>query len=293
MLISILFLFISNLSYSYESSLDVNKNQNKEIIYNLHLPVVGDRASTVGNFNFNFDTMPGGQASDSIILNSLTVGIGERVEVGIIPWAYAMGSELIEHGITAKYNFYKSDEMLWAVGLSQIKMSMSESENSTANGSGFRYKMNLSHVWNYSFLAFNFMPKGKAFNLGITLKHASIEYLSFVRGSSFYKVDGKSNQIPILNELKKSSSQSSFSIDSNFQVDGLHWLGVATGTGSLSSRLNIEDGVDEENGIDSRIRYLAGLSYIYRGELLSFNDINLSLVYFEGSGTNLGFSSTF
>ena len=262
--------------------------------YNLHLPVVGDRASTVGNLRFNFDTMPGGQATDSFIMNSLSLGVGERFEIGIIPWVYAFDQQsVMEHGITAKYNFYKSQDVQWSVGLSQIKIGMTAKENSIIDGAGFKSEMRMSQIWNYSFLAFNYTPHERSFNIGLTLKYSSIDYLSILNGYSVYELDGINYNTPINLVSSTSSYQSSFSVDSNFQVDGQHWIGAALGSGSLSSRLNIADGVDEEVGIDSKIRYLTGISYINRGKFGYFEDVRVSAIYFEGSGFNFGISSIF
>lgn len=60
----------------------------QSVLADTHFPITGDRAATIGHLKVNFDKMPGGQANDSIFLNSLSLGIGQRLEVGIIPWVY-------------------------------------------------------------------------------------------------------------------------------------------------------------------------------------------------------------
>jgi hypothetical protein len=294
-----LLLFILSISslFAYSDSSDLNatillKNKRK-VNPNIHFPIMGDSASTVGHFQFNFDKMPGGQATDSVVMNALSLGLGSRVELGLIPWVYSNGNDsFLKYGITLKYNFYKGKEIQWAIGGSQIKGQFKETTyEKDENGNGPDYRVKFDQWWNYQFVSVNYTPVDEKYNLGVTLKYTEIVSKSFVNGHYNTSLNGTNVAYPVSSANDDSHYQSTLTVDMNYQLKSHNWVGLAVGTASINSRLNISDEVDEENGHTSRVRSLVGASYIYRKKMNFLDTPRVSVVYFEGEGFLFGFST--
>jgi len=260
---------------------------------NIHLPIMGDRASTIGHLRINFDKMPGGQATDSIVLNAVSVGLGSRVEFGVIPWVVAAGnSDFFKYGITLKYNFYKGKNFQWAIGGSQLKAQLKdESNDQDENGVGSDYRVKVNQWWNYQFISVNYTPSNRKFNLGLTLKYTEIISKSSITGNYAYEYDGIRSNYPIFAENTEASYSSTVTFDMNYQLKSYRWLGLALGTASLSSRLNVNESEDSETNESARIRKIIGMSYILRKKISIFDTPRLSVLYFEGDGIQFGFST--
>lgn len=98
-------------------------------IENQHYSLLGDSSRTVGHGGVNFNHMPGGYVTDSVMLNSLTVGLSDYFEIGIMPWAYASG-DIVEHTFAAKLNFFKTENWQLGAGFSQIKLGNDQTSDS-------------------------------------------------------------------------------------------------------------------------------------------------------------------
>jgi hypothetical protein len=291
----IILITISQITYSKteEFSVEIERNSNIREAANLHLPILGDRAETIGNLKVNFDKMPGGQATDSFVMNSISLGLGSRVEIGIIPWVYSGGNEsFMKYGATIKYNFYKGREFQWAIGGSQIKGQMEEETNDRdENGYGSKQSFKMDHWWNYQFVSVNYTPIDKRYNLGLTFKYTEIKSTSSVKGSYAYEFENKKIDYPLSLSSTDASYNSTLTFDMNYQLKSYNWVGMAIGTGSLGSRLNIDDSIDEETESNARVRYVLGTSYIYRKKLGFLDTPRLSVLLFEGDGVQFGFST--
>lgn len=297
----LLFILLASSLASYAKServsVDIKRISNAKFKddANIHLPIMGDRAETIGHLKVNFDKMPGGQATDSFVMNSISLGIGSRVELGIIPWVYAIvDNDFMKYGVTLKYNFYKSEEFQWAIGGSQIKGELQgKSDDRDSDSLGSIYSSRMDQWWNYQFLSVNYTPQDKRYNLGFTFKYTEIKSTASFKGSYAYEYDDKTIHHPLGSTSSDGSYSSTLTFDMNYQLKSHNWLGLALGTASLSSKLNIDDHGDEELESSSRIRYILGTSYIYRKKLGFLNTPRLSALLFEGDGVQFGFSTFF
>ena len=263
---------------------------------NTHFPVTGDRASTIGHLKMNFDKMPGGQANDSVFLNSLSLGLGERVEVGVIPWVYTQeANTFFKYGMTLKYNFYKSEEIQVTVGGSQIKGLFKDTSNSSSENTVSKFDTQVSQWMNYLFTSINYSPKDAKLSYGLTIKYTEIVQRTIVHGGSRIEYDGQSFYYP--HNMNKASidPQNFYSLDLNYQLTDIHWLGLSVGTASLQSKLNADTVSEEDDSLreSERIRYILGSSYIYYSKWGAFENPRISITYFEANGFSSGFSVTF
>ena len=253
----------------------------------IHFPVMGDKATTVKNFKLNFDKMPGGQVTDSVGMNAISLGLGPRVEIGFIPWVYLGHNDdsFLRYGYTFKYNFYKSRRFQWALGTTQIKGELSES--SSFEDSYFH--MNFEQNWNYYFLAMNYTPDSSLYNCGITLKHTKVHSFATVKGKSSYQLLDETITQSHFTVDRQAAYNTSLTLDMNYHLKRSHWLGMALGTASLNSRLNINDKYDEENNSSSKTRYVVGSSYIYQDISVFLITQEFQSLYLKALGLNLGF----
>ncbi len=291
------FLDLSWANEAYKTEIKINLDIKPEGIKkpNVHFPVLGDKATTVKPWHLNFDKMPGGQSTDSIVMNSLSLGVGSRVELGVIPWVYTTGNEaFMRYGVTAKYNFYKGQEFQWAVGGSQIKGEMKESTKELdEKGYGPDYQVKMNQFWNYLFSSVNYTPHGSRYNFGITLKYTEIKSKSLVRGVYNTEIYDKKVPYPVSSSNTDTTYQTTTTFDMNYQLRSHHWVGAAFGTASLTTKLNTDSVGDDEMNEEARVRYVIGTSYIHKRKLGIIEDPRLSLIVFEGDGAQFGFSTTF
>lgn len=299
-LVIILFFCLSGISWSKENNTQINlaytNNPSSNHQSAIHYPILGDRATTVGHLKINFDKMPGGQVGDSVIMNAISVGLGERVEFGFIPWVYAFDqSDFFQYGMVLKYNFYKSKTFQIAAGVSQIKGLLEQSENQVNENGSFNYSTAYHQWWNYSFISLNYTPIGERYNFGITVKYTEVKSSTSVRGVYDYKnaETGFAIEYPVNQYKTDSTYQDTITLDMNYLVKSYHWIGLSLGTASLNSKLNMDEEMDEEIGNSSKKRYVLGTSYIHRNKIWLLQDPRISVSYFEGHGLNYGFSSTF
>ncbi|MBD63583.1 MAG: hypothetical protein CME62_00110 [Halobacteriovoraceae bacterium] len=267
--------------------------------YHTHFPVIGDQATTVGHLKVNFDRMPGGQFGDSIVLNSLSLGLGERIEIGVLPWVYAVeDNDFFKYAVTFKYNVIKDKNYQIAFGGTQIKGQFKDSSFSSEEGSFSSYTSDydfeVNNWFNYLFTSINMTPRDSTLNYGLTLKYSEVIQRTSVRGriTNQYS-DGTRFDLPINDQTKKHSYLTTYTLDLNKQIKSHHWLGAAIGTGSKISNINAEGDADKATAEASRVRHLIGFSYIYRKKLSFLTDPRISVVYFEGLGPEFGFSTSF
>jgi hypothetical protein len=84
--------------------------------------------TTVGHLRFNFEPAPGNTSrsyDDNFALSTLSIGIGERFEVGTVPLLSLFGQT---PNLTMKFNFYRTDEISLAVGYSLMRFVFGEHE---------------------------------------------------------------------------------------------------------------------------------------------------------------------
>ncbi len=266
------------------------------VLANTHFPVTGDRASTIGHLKVNFDKMPGGQANDSVFLNSLSLGLGERLEVGAIPWVYTQGANsFFKYGMTLKYNFYKSKEFQMAFGGSQIKGLFKNTSSSTSENTVSKFDTQVSQWMNYLFTSINYAPKDSKFSYGFTFKYTEIVQRTIVHGGTSTEFEGQSLYYPYNMNDVSIDPQNFYSMDLNYQLTDIHWLGLSVGTASLQSKLNADTVSEEDDSLreSERIRYILGSSYIYYSKWGAFENPRISITYFEANGFSSGFSVTF
>lgn len=85
--------------------------------------------TTVGHLRFNFEPAPGNfsrEMDDSLFLNTLSIGIGERFEVGTVPLLNLIGQT---RNLTMKYNFYRTEDVSLAVGYSLMRSVFEDNES--------------------------------------------------------------------------------------------------------------------------------------------------------------------
>lgn len=261
---------------------------------NEHFPIIGDRAATVGSWKINFDKMPGGQPGDSFATNSISVGLGERLELGILPWVYLVDSDgFLKYGITGKYNLYKTKLFQASLGATQLKGQFKDNQFSNSDGDLIDIRTRVDQWFNYMFFTLNFTPPDRPYNLGATVKYTEIIQRTLTTGGATLNSDLGSFYFPLNSNNSLTAYETTISVDGNYQLKGHHWMGLALGTGRLNSKLNATDYDDPEISKSEKIRYLAGASYIYRNKVLGMQDPRISVLYYEADGAQFGFSATF
>jgi hypothetical protein len=295
LLISILISGISSCLFAAESEMTINHKSSSKTktrdLYNKHYPIFGDRASTVGHLRLNFDKMPGGQSADSFIMNSLTLGLGDRFEIGVIPWVYMFGNnEVIKYGVCLKYNFYKSDTIQISYGATQIKSQMKAEDD--GQDQNLEYDFNYQRWNNYQTVSANYTPQSSRFNFGATLKYTEIVARAAVNGTYMVELEGSKVPYPINQKMNEGEYSSTVSLDMNYHLKSNSWIGFALGSSSLQTQLN-PGGQEEDEEMLNKIRYTAGLSYIYRKKISVFQDPRLYMTYFEAHGTTVGMATLF
>ncbi len=267
----------------YYSS-EKNKTENP-LLYN-HYSLIGDNAQTVGHLKLNFDKMPGGQINDSFFMNSLTLGLGKRFELGFIPWSHSTRSESLgsEYSLASKFNFYKSQEFQMSLGWSQIKFSGNDNfenhdEDTSILGSTF-----LQYWMNYYSFSINYTPRGKDYNLGLTFKYTHLKQR--------VKLNSKINSVSYKDDLnmiiENQFHENTISLDFNKQIFANHWYGLALGTSSLSTRLESND----EEGL-YKPRLTTAFSYIYKKRMKYITSPRLSIAFFEGGENSISLGASF
>ena len=274
----------------------IKKRAQQDILFNRHYPIIGDRASTVGHLKVNFDKMSGGQANDVFMANSLSLGLGERVEIGILPWTMINeNKDLIDYSFVFKLNFYKSSQVQWSSGFSYFKNKdilyegNENKETYAYNYSGQHYSSN-----SYFYLSFNYTPQEKKYNLGVTLKRTILRSKTNFQSNINYMTNSdKENpeyaEMEITQNDQDELIENYLAIDFNMYTTKDYWLGFALGRSALQSPLNAKSANRDEN---EKARLNAGISLIKRGTLWKFNDPRVSIVYYEASSfqTNLAFN---
>jgi hypothetical protein len=92
-------------------------------------PVATSNSRTLGQWKVAFQRNPGANLNSTLLVNSLSVGLLPRVEVGVVPIYY--GVEAHKSNFNLKYNFWRGDDADWAFGLSETRF---KTEIQSANG---------------------------------------------------------------------------------------------------------------------------------------------------------------
>lgn len=98
---------------------------------NPHLfnPVATSNSRTLGQWKVAFQRNPGANLNANILVNSLSLGVSERIEVGVVPIFYGMEAHKSNYNV--KYNFWRGEDADWALNLSETRF---ETEIKDSNG---------------------------------------------------------------------------------------------------------------------------------------------------------------
>jgi hypothetical protein len=88
---------------------------------NPHLfnPVATSNSRTLGQWQVAFQRNPGANLNSNLLVNSLSVGLSLRFDVGVVPIFYGM--EAHKSNYNAKYNFWRGEDADWALNVSETR----------------------------------------------------------------------------------------------------------------------------------------------------------------------------
>jgi len=120
LLLGLNFLFGAELTFAGSESarshrVERNKQAKRPSILEFQSHLAGD-PTTVGHLKFNFEPPSGTISNHSdrhFLLNSISVGLGERFELGTVPLLDLFGQM---RNITLKYNYFRDNEVSLAAG---------------------------------------------------------------------------------------------------------------------------------------------------------------------------------
>lgn len=97
----------------------------------LYRPHVTVSSKTIKKNSFAYKLAPGASITHHLLINSLSYGLFERVEIGTIPIFYP--DNIHRYNYNIKYNFYRSKKVSSSIGFSRLIFDLSKEKSSIAN----------------------------------------------------------------------------------------------------------------------------------------------------------------
>lgn len=110
------FLFIVELFFGHLAMAFADDTALNPQLFN---PVATSNSRTLGQWKVAFQRNPGANLNSNILVNSLSLGVSERFEVGVVPIFYGMESH--KSNFNLKYNFWRGEDADWALNLSETR----------------------------------------------------------------------------------------------------------------------------------------------------------------------------
>ena len=180
------------------------------LVFDSHLSLNPD---TVGHLKFNYDNFPGALLAErSVYTSSLSLGLGKRWEVGIIPAFYLFpGIMSNDVNFTVKYNLYRSQAFSFAFGFyyNAYAFALKSKELDAIENNPFSDRANVVNSGLNTVLSYQL---SRHYSLGLTLSgkltQAEIPYKNKERG--VYRFEDKFSLEEYLDICYAWNSQLSF-----------------------------------------------------------------------------------
>ena len=176
-------------------------------------------ASTIPSWSWAFQIFPGANGMNSMVANSLSLGLFNRLEIGTVPVLYAYKYHRSNFNI--KYNFYKGEKWVWAAGFSTFRFKFPNGFEVTEKDGTVTYVDQFD--FNVFGLALNRYFSGTPFSLGCNFNVISFKTKSDVVNKQLenekfpleWIVDFATDMNPIIVTIGMGQTRANFFDDAN------------------------------------------------------------------------------